>query len=350
MHYLFQLSRLRWQLTSFAILLAFSASAVAQQDSSGTQPPTSTSAQTEAEIAKTLKSFRNVDDHPLFEMHFHGDYVADTPKKVSLNLPSTKTTSWACSLFISFHEDGTGLYGRNFDWDHNPALMLHTNPSDGYASISMVDISYLGFSLDDEKFKTVEGRKALLSAPLLPFDGMNEHGLTVGMAAVQETKVPFDADKPTVGCLQIIRLMLDKTKTVDEALALFAKYNIREEGAPPIHYLIADAEGHSALVELKDDKTNIIKNETNWQSATNFYLTGQDAPLQQCHRFRKIDKSMKAHQGELSIDESFELLMNIAQTSTRWSVVYDLKEKSATVAMSGDDSDRYEFSIANDQK
>ena len=35
------------------------------------------------------------------------------------------------------------VYGRNFDWQYSPALLLFTNPPDGYASVSMVDIEYL---------------------------------------------------------------------------------------------------------------------------------------------------------------------------------------------------------------
>lgn len=303
-----------------------------------------TTGQDKKQINRSLESFRKLDDHPLFEMRFYGDYVADTPR-VSMLKNERQNLSWACSLFVSYDKRGAALYGRNFDWQHNPALLLHTNPSNGYASISMVDISYLGFSRKDDKFKTVEGRQALLNAPMLPFDGMNEHGLTVGMAAVEDAKVPKDPSKPTVGSLQIIRLMLDRTKTVDEALALFKKYNVDAVGGPMIHYLVADASGDSALIELKDGKTNILLGERNWQSATNFYLTGEQQPLQQCPRFNKIHRMMKDNKGGLTVDQSFKLLKNIAQQSTRWSVVYDLTNRSAQVSMSRNFGKRYPFTI-----
>jgi Flp pilus assembly protein TadD len=32
------------------------------------------------------------------------------------------------------------FYGRNFDWDFSPALLLFTNPPDGYASVSRGDL------------------------------------------------------------------------------------------------------------------------------------------------------------------------------------------------------------------
>ena len=38
------------------------------------------------------------------------------------------------------------FYGRNFDWEFSPALLLFTDPPDGYASVSMVDLTFLGIS------------------------------------------------------------------------------------------------------------------------------------------------------------------------------------------------------------
>ncbi len=300
--------------------------------------------QSEKQIRQTLESFKRINDHPFFEMHFYGDYVADTPRQVSA-LQNPASAGWACSIFVSYGPDGSAVYGRNFDWQHNPAMLLHTNPSNGYASISMVGISYLGFERKDEKYKTVEGRQALLTAPMLPFDGMNEHGLTVGMAAVGETKIPNDPKKPNVGSLQIIRLMLDRAKTVEEAITVFNQFNISKVGGPNIHYLIADENGKSAVIELKDGKTNIMRGDKNWQSATNFYLTGQSKPLNQCHRFAKIHRLMSDKKGALTTGQTFNLLKNVSQKNTQWSVVYDMKNRTAHVATDRNFNDRKQFKI-----
>jgi hypothetical protein len=298
----------------------------------------------DADQLNSLKSFKKINDHPLFEMTLHGDYKADKPLEISA-LDIEQNTLWACSIFVSYGENGEAKYGRNFDWYSNPAMMLHTDPSDGYVSISIVDISYLGFANKDEKYDSLAGREALLNAWSIPFDGMNEHGLTVAMAAVGEATVPNDKEKITVGSLQIIRLMLDKAKTVDEALKLFDKYNIAMSGGPHIHYLIADADGNSALVELKDGKVNVLRNKSNWQSATNFYLTGEGQPVQQCWRFAKINKEMNVAQGILNTDQTFNLLKNVAQENTQWSVVYDLKNRKATVVTDRKFEKRFEFDV-----
>ena len=60
------------------------------------------------------------------------------------------------------------------------------------------------------------------------------------MAAVDPSPAPSDPRKPTIGSLRIIRVLLDRARTTQEALDLIAGYNIDFSGGPPIHYLIAD--------------------------------------------------------------------------------------------------------------
>lgn len=323
-------------------------------DASNNAPPNSgpgwkrISQQTEAEIEASLSSFKKLDDHPFFEMTFVGDYVADTPvapaQLESAAVDQQAGVSWACSIFVSY-EKGTAVYGRNFDWQHNPAMLLKTNPSEGYASISMVDVSYLGFEKQDSKFDSPEDLKALLYAPMIPFDGMNECGLTVGMAAVGATDVPHEEGKPSVGGLQVIRLMLDQAKDVKEALAVFRRYNIAMIGGPNIHYLIADRHRNSVLIELKDGKANFIHGDGAWQAATNFYLTGQTSPLKQCHRFAKIHEFMSQHDSGLTPSQTLELLEKVKQGNTQWSVVYDMMGQSAGVSVGMDFDQQYEFKV-----
>ena len=139
--------------TVFTILSGNASFAQATTDAESKSPTlnqtTQLNGQTKAQIRQTLESFHQINDHPFFEMRFVGNYVADTPRKVSA-LPTKKADSrWACSIFVSYGPDGSAIYGRNFDWQHNPAMLLHTNPTDAYASISMVDISYLGFGKNE---------------------------------------------------------------------------------------------------------------------------------------------------------------------------------------------------------
>lgn len=176
---------------------------------------------------------------------------------------------------------------------------------------------------------------------------MNEHGLTIGMAAVQETEVPDDPDKPDVGSLQIIRMMLDGAKNTKEALEIFDRYDIRSSGGPKIHYLIADPSGESALIELKDGKKHIQQTpKQNWQAATNFYMAGQKEPLKKCWRFAKINQRMNKF-SELNADKAFDLLSDVAQASTRWSNVYDMQNKSLQICTSRNFEKRHKINISS---
>ena len=49
--------------------------------------------------AKSLKSFKRINDHPLFEMTLHGDYDADVPLTVSSEAENSNGTGHVQFLF-----------------------------------------------------------------------------------------------------------------------------------------------------------------------------------------------------------------------------------------------------------
>ena len=91
--------------------------------------------------------------------------------------------------------NGNGVFGRNFDWYRHPALLLFTDPPDAFASVSMLDIFYLGFDHEDS-LKT--RKRQLLNTPFFPFDGMNEHGVTIGLMAVPHSQGGNGPNKVTI--------------------------------------------------------------------------------------------------------------------------------------------------------
>jgi uncharacterized protein YceK len=173
---------------------------------------------------RTLKTLEKVDDYPLYTMTYYGDYR----DRLSSEL-NRRDVAWGCSLFAALGDEHNMLYGRNFDWEHSPALLLFTNEPGAMASVSMVDIAYLGFrgakadAIMDLPLSEIE---ALLDAPFLPFDGMNEIGLSIGMAAVPAGDMQLDPEKETVGSLGVIREILDYASYVDDALEILRTYNV----------------------------------------------------------------------------------------------------------------------------
>jgi hypothetical protein len=201
----------------------------------------------------------------------------------------------------------------------------------------MVDIAYLGFwgrQVGELTDRPLVKRGPLLLAPLLPFDGMNEHGLVVGMAAVPPGGMQPDPNKETIDSLMVIREMLDHARTVDEAVDIIGSYNIDMGNGPPIHYLIADASGRAALVEFYRGEMHVIPDETAWHLATNFLRAGAgDSPAGKCWRYDKIAGRLSEAGGQITAHEAMNLLADVSQSGTQWSVVYDMSGGQVNVAM-----------------
>jgi choloylglycine hydrolase len=187
----------------------------------------------------------------------------------------------------------------------------------------MVDISYLGYPARSASWAD---RSGLLDAPYWPFDGMNERGLAVGMMAVPHARDAAEPGRPTIGSLQAIRLLLDHAANVDEAIALLRRYTISFEGGPPLHYLVADATGHSAVIEYIAGNMVVLYREHPWQVATNF-LISVDSPSRAnapCWRYNRAFSSLAQADGSLTCAQAMSVLAEVSQRNTMWSVVYDL--------------------------
>ncbi len=291
--------------------------------------------------AATLGSLKMIDDYPLYTMHYRGAFPQRRANlkddaRAAADAPALPR-AWACSLFAALGDPNSQLYGRNFDWEYSPAVLLFAAPPNGYASVSTVDIAYLGFGAGRatgiEKLPLAE-RRALLNTPFLPFDGMNERGLVVAMAAVSPGGMTPEPNKESVTSLEVIRRMLDTAATVDEAVAVLQRYNVDMGGGPPLHYLIADRAGRAALVEFHQGRLVVLPSPHPWHQATNFIRSAAAGdPQGLCWRYDKLTKQLEAVQGRLAVSGAMELLKEVAQATTQWSVVYGINSGTVDVAM-----------------
>jgi hypothetical protein len=302
------------------------------------------------DVSRTLDSLQRVDDYPLYVMTVYGDYgfremLEDEGVSISR---AVRHGIWACTTFAALNPNGNALLGRNFDWHNRPSLLLFTDPPDGYASASMVDISYLGFGSGEPSEAQLEN---LLEAPYWPFDGMNEAGLAVGMMAVPHAEGGDDPEKATLDSLLVIRLLLDYAGNVDEAIALLEEINVDFGGGPPLHYLIADSSGQSVVIEFIDDEMVLLRNEDPWQVSTNFVISEvpEDERIATSHRYQFVTEALVRTKGLISEAEAMALLREVANNGssnpTMWSTVYNMSTGGIQVVVGRQYDTAHEFRL-----
>ena len=151
----------------------------------------------------SLVSLKKVDDYGMFQMTYYGDYGFDDflkegatddseieafiTKRLLKGLPiDLGVTGDGCTAFVAQNENGDMIYGRNFDFSYAPSLQLFTNPTNGYASVSTVNLFFAGYSENNLPNGVSFDSFLTLAGPYLPFDGMNEKGLVIALLAVPE--------------------------------------------------------------------------------------------------------------------------------------------------------------------
>lgn len=286
---------------------------------------------------RTLSSFRKLPGEGLYSMNYDGGYsflpetVEQQTRLMKLFLNQDYPgEQGACSIFVTRGDLHQVLFGRNFDWYYHPGLVLFSHPPDGYASMALVDLSYLGFQMDEDITRLPWYRRlALLGAPLITIDGMNEYGLAVAVANSPQENVPQNPALPTISSAVARRLVLDHARDVGEAVALLQHYNLSNLDGY-YHFLIADATGRSVAVEYLEGKLQVIEDvQQPWQAITNFNLTrmGSYSPQDESlglWRYQKMAEEISQKKGVLSSAEAMQLLQSVAQPGTIWSAVYHL--------------------------
>ncbi len=277
-------------------------------------------------------TLEKVDDYPLYVLRLEGDYGFSEYLRTGVLDFSFSRPGPSCTCFSASGNGSDPLFGRNFDFPSNPALVLFTDPPDGYASVSMVDLGYFGYSMG--RLPDLDGDlEGLRNTPYLPFDGMNEHGLAVGMAAIPGAEPPHNPGRVTIGEIQVIRLLLDRARGVEDAIGLLGECNV-ETTDPPIHYMLADRAGSSAIVEFVGGEMKVLRGGEPWQVMTNFIVYGSGAPgVISCSRYTSAYDGLRDSKGSVRMAEAMDLLEGSSQPSTIWSCVYNLETGEILIAM-----------------
>ena len=241
-------------------------------------------------------------------------------------------SKYGCSAFLTPTPNGKYLVGRNFGLGGSDTLCVYTHPKDGYASVSTVSTDMITTSF--------LGRAVLLAAPYMGVDGLNEKGLTASLLDMDDGETHMSTDNPDVTVTMVIRMLLDRAATVNEAIELLEKYDIHTGHGWTQHIFIADANGDAAVAEWYNDKMKVV----NYNVCTNFRMSNQSLNGDysgQCDRFDLLDDAL-IEKPENTAEDSMKLLEAVKQDEpgynifTEWSVVFNLSDFSADYVVNMD--------------
>ena len=317
---------------------------------------------------RTMASIERVDeDVDLFTMTYKGDYALDEfleegassdqelvefiVRQVLKGVPlEFDLPDLGCSTYAAALADGTQVFGRNFDMYDSPAMLLRTKPKDGYASISMVNLAYIGYNA--AYLPTNLASSILtLAAPYVPLDGVNEKGLAVGVLLIDTEPTNQQTDKVDVTTTSAIRMLLDRAATVDEAIELLQRYDMHASAGSCYHFHIADLSGRSVVVEYIDNVMHVVES----RAATNFLLTPGDYDFGGGEdRYAVLESTLKRNGGVFAdTTAAMALLEAVSQEPregkrswTQWSCVYNQSMASVEIAMDMHYDRIYRFALS----
>lgn len=232
---------------------------------------------------------------------------------------------YGCTIFNTKSSKNLSLVGRSFDWSGESGrinFIPSTSHNNAVILLSQSDVN-------------------------MPYEGMNDKGLFVGISAVPNTSTPLNLFKPIRKSLEMVKIVLQQASTIDEVIDLFSKQTIvfgHFLGNPLVHFKIVDKNANTVVIEFVNNKIEIIKDN---KIMTNHYLSnnalGSDSKSS-FERFNIVANSIKKKSH--TIDEVFEILEKVSQEDTLWSTVYDLTNQRVYIKFKN--SNRESFNLKDE--
>ena len=260
------------------------------------------------------------------------DYLKDN---VTDGRPINGITPINCSVFTIAKDSGTGTYaGRNFDFRYSMPGIIHTDPKDGYASVSTVDLRMFGDT--DEPVKEMGSDSRYSAVPYLPLDGINEKGVFVciNMVHITQAVVEDEEGRVPIFYTSALRLILDNAASTEEAMEILGSYNLRSD--VNYHIYVADRSGDARAVEVYDGQRYV----TSTDIMTNHYITeaGPRVPDTDSSVIR-YDTIEAAIDGVCAMTEVQvkDVMISVLQDDpdlvhyTRWTAIYDTEDLDVVI-------------------
>lgn len=317
------------------------------------------------DMHESLNTVKRVDDvGKLYEMDVKFDYESSDFNKLLENNKLTKTKP-GCTTFMTHNENNDVVSCRNFDTNHKANkseiedgifVVYHCHNEGSYKSISIADIKYLNDENEKYKLGALDDGNTDTSNIVLsiydPLDGLNEKGLSVFSLSsdITQGETPYTGVNPnlescTIGVL--MRHILDKCATVEEACELAKQYNVfgYYDAPVPNHLFISDNSGVSKAIEWRGNEMRIVDSNV----STNFYLAWDDKYGHGQDRYNIATETLKQKTNKEIIKNLLSAVAQHPKTEksslTQYSAFYNNQKLTLDIWMSRDYSKKYSFNI-----
>jgi penicillin V acylase-like amidase (Ntn superfamily)/uncharacterized protein (DUF2141 family) len=236
----------------------------------------------------------------------------------------------ACSAF--FYNGERKLFGKNFDWVSGDGFVIKNNRG-------VLKYSYGIRGTNQAKWVAKYGSVTFNQVGKEnPYGGMNEKGLVVEQLWLNSSYYQ-DNKNETISELEWIQFQLDNFSSVAEIIANIHDLTIQPTKAT-VHYLVADKEGNSAVIDFvngnaviskSESRAHVITNSTYHASRSYFEKFGESVKPDSrtsedrfCQLTNHLSKGING-----GVEQAFTVLDASAEDrpnyKTYWTIVYDLE-------------------------
>ncbi len=246
----------------------------------------------------------------------------------------------ACTTFCIHDQKEKIVFGRNFDF---PTGI-------GQIQINQRGIEKTSFIQEPEKPFTWTSKYGSISfnqnGREFPYGGINEKGLVIEQMMLDESKYPKIDSRFGLEELQWIQYQLDVSASVEDVVESDKIVRISASSLAPIHFSVSDINGNFATIEYvkgkmvyhtgDEVKIRVLANNT-YKESMKYYnklnqdtkskITNSEGFIKRLDRFSKAAYMIETMSNQINtIDYAFDILNNVSQSGTQWSIVYDQKE------------------------
>ena len=260
-----------------------------------------------------------------------------------------KSFGSGCSVFTGFNEAGQPLFCRGYDYPHTPiTLLVHTTPKKGYRSLGFADLGFMDYnagSFEDGKTDLSN----LMLAPYITVDGINEKGFAVAALALMHKGVNQNTGKQKISTTVLIRMLLDRAATVNEAIELLKQYDV----CTPLpdsdfQFLMMDRSGVSKLVYYMNNELRAI----DCKYATNYYLDPFFGENYEEPRFLMLKNFVIEHKDCFEVDDALAMLRCVSangksasKSVTVWDAIMNLETNTVDIIHERDWANKYTYKV-----